>query len=94
MIDPQLLGEVLLFILSNAPPYPGVLSGYVSQPMPGVHYPPGESPEACYARLLVTHLTSRSAVQRQGAGTDKLYGLFGPWIFFWLLATKQIYFTM
>ncbi|XP_045616900.2 TATA-binding protein-associated factor 172 isoform X2 [Procambarus clarkii] len=46
----------------------GCLSQYVIKPMPGVEYPPEETPDLCYVRLLIAHLSSRSAVQRLGAG--------------------------
>ncbi|MPC08117.1 TATA-binding protein-associated factor 172 [Portunus trituberculatus] len=46
----------------------GSLSCVVSQPMPGLEYPPDEGPMECYAKLLVAHLVSRSALQRFGAG--------------------------
>ncbi|KAK8401952.1 hypothetical protein O3P69_001209 [Scylla paramamosain] len=46
----------------------GSLSCVVSQPMPGLEYPPAEGPMECYAKLLVAHLASRSALQRFGAG--------------------------
>ena len=36
--------------------------------MPGLEYPPDEGPMECYAKLLVAHLASRSALQRFGAG--------------------------
>lgn len=43
----------------------GTLSFYVSQPLDGVVYPPGiESPVDCYAKLLLFHLKSKSAIQR------------------------------
>ncbi|XP_053648070.2 TATA-binding protein-associated factor 172 isoform X2 [Cherax quadricarinatus] len=46
----------------------GCLSQYVIKPMPGVEYPPEDTPVLCYVRLLIAHLSSRSAVQRLGAG--------------------------
>ena len=43
----------------------GVLSQYIVQPMPGLSYTPEmETPVECYAKLLLVHLTSRSATQR------------------------------
>ncbi|XP_064478043.1 TATA-binding protein-associated factor 172-like [Ornithodoros turicata] len=47
----------------------GVLSGYVTQPMPGTHLEAAttdatESPVECYARLVLFHLRSKSALQR------------------------------
>lgn len=36
--------------------------------MPGVDYPPDDTPVLCYVRLLTAHLSSRSAVQRLGTG--------------------------
>lgn len=36
--------------------------------MPGLDYAQDEGPMECYARLLVAHLASRSALQRFGAG--------------------------
>lgn len=47
---------------------PGCLSNYVIKPMPGIVYPPEETPVLCYIRLLIAHLSSRSAVQRLAAG--------------------------
>lgn len=46
----------------------GCLSNYVIKPMPGIVYPPEETPVLCYIRLLIAHLSSRSAVQRLAAG--------------------------
>ncbi|KAG0420613.1 hypothetical protein HPB47_003393 [Ixodes persulcatus] len=44
----------------------GLLSGPVTRPMPGLEQPPppSESPVECYARLLLFHLGSKSALQR------------------------------
>ncbi|XP_068240504.1 TATA-binding protein-associated factor 172 [Palaemon carinicauda] len=47
----------------------GRLSQYLIKPMPGVEYPPDETPDICYIRILVTHLCSRSSVQRMTAGS-------------------------
>ncbi|XP_042211205.1 TATA-binding protein-associated factor 172-like [Homarus americanus] len=46
----------------------GRLSQYVIKPMPGVEYPPEDTPVMCYVRILLAHLVSQSAVQRLGAG--------------------------
>ncbi|XP_071538423.1 TATA-binding protein-associated factor 172 isoform X2 [Panulirus ornatus] len=46
----------------------GRLSQYVIKPMPGIDYSPDDTPVLCYVRLLIAHLSSRSAVQRLGAG--------------------------
>ncbi|KAK3864165.1 hypothetical protein Pcinc_030121 [Petrolisthes cinctipes] len=45
----------------------GGLSQYVIQPMPGIDYSAEETPVLCYVRLLVAHLSCRSAIQRLGA---------------------------
>ncbi|CAN8003098.1 unnamed protein product [Ixodes hexagonus] len=47
----------------------GLLSGRVTRPMPGLEQapPPSESPVQCYARLLLFHLGSKSALQRSMA---------------------------
>lgn len=47
----------------------GLLSHYVVQPAPGVIYPPDvPSPALCYAKVLLAHLNSRSALQRTLVG--------------------------
>ncbi|XP_076043200.1 histone acetyltransferase 1 isoform X2 [Oratosquilla oratoria] len=46
----------------------GKLSIYVIKPMPGVEYSPEDTPVQCYERLLLAHLTSRSALQRMAVG--------------------------
>lgn len=46
----------------------GNLSYYITQPMPSVEYPPDQTPILCYVRLLTTHLSSRSGIQRYVAG--------------------------
>lgn len=47
----------------------GLLSYYVIQPAPGVVYTPDiPSPTICYAKVLLAHLNSRSALQRTIAG--------------------------
>lgn len=47
----------------------GLLSYYVVQPAPGVTYTPDiPSPSLCYAKVLLAHLNSRSALQRTVAG--------------------------
>lgn len=47
----------------------GLLSYYVVQPAPGVTYTPDiPSPALCYAKVLLAHLNSRSALQRTVAG--------------------------
>ncbi|GAB1865965.1 TATA-binding protein-associated factor 172 [Camponotus japonicus] len=47
----------------------GLLSHYVVQPAPGVIYPPDvPSPAVCYAKVLLAHLNSRSALQRTVVG--------------------------
>ncbi|XP_076242888.1 histone acetyltransferase 1 [Calliopsis andreniformis] len=47
----------------------GLLSHYVVQPAPGVIYTPDiPSPALCYAKVLLAHLNSRSALQRTVAG--------------------------
>lgn len=47
----------------------GLLSHYVVQPAPGVIYTPDiPSPSLCYAKVLLAHLNSRSALQRTVAG--------------------------
>lgn len=47
----------------------GLLSYYVVQPAPGVVYTPDvPSPTVCYAKVLLAHLNSRSALQRTVAG--------------------------
>ncbi|XP_078035668.1 histone acetyltransferase 1 isoform X2 [Augochlora pura] len=47
----------------------GLLSHYVVQPAPGVTYTPDiPSPALCYAKVLLAHLNSRSALQRTIAG--------------------------
>ncbi|XP_029035217.1 TATA-binding protein-associated factor 172 [Osmia bicornis bicornis] len=47
----------------------GLLSHYVVQPAPGVTYTPDiPSPAICYAKVLLAHLNSRSALQRTVAG--------------------------
>ncbi|XP_015610317.1 TATA-binding protein-associated factor 172 [Cephus cinctus] len=47
----------------------GLLSRYVVQPAPGVIYTPDiPSPALCYAKVLLAHLTSRSALQRTIVG--------------------------
>ncbi|XP_015435871.1 PREDICTED: TATA-binding protein-associated factor 172 [Dufourea novaeangliae] len=47
----------------------GWLSHYVVQPAPGVTYTPDiPSPALCYAKVLLAHLNSRSALQRTVAG--------------------------
>ena len=46
----------------------GSLSHYITQPMPGAQYSSDQDPVLCYNRLLVSHLASRSALQRIGAG--------------------------
>ncbi|OXU18742.1 hypothetical protein TSAR_003060 [Trichomalopsis sarcophagae] len=47
----------------------GLLSGYVVKPAPGLVYTPEiASPELCYAKVLLAHLHSRSALQRMLAG--------------------------
>ncbi|XP_077552416.1 TATA-binding protein-associated factor 172-like isoform X1 [Haemaphysalis longicornis] len=42
----------------------GLLSGFVTLPMPGLEVPPVESPVESFARLMLFHLTSKSALQR------------------------------
>jgi TATA-binding protein-associated factor len=43
----------------------GLLSGYVVKPAPGLIYTPEiPSPSICYAKVLLAHLNSRSALQR------------------------------
>lgn len=47
----------------------GLLSHYVVQPAPGVTYTPDiPSPALCYAKVLLAHLNSRSALQRTIVG--------------------------
>ncbi|XP_012144007.1 histone acetyltransferase 1 isoform X2 [Megachile rotundata] len=47
----------------------GLLSHYVVQPAPGVTYTPDiPSPAICYAKVLLAHLNSRSALQRTVVG--------------------------
>lgn len=47
----------------------GLLSHYVVQPAPGVIYTPDTpSPALCYAKVLLAHLNSRSALQRTVVG--------------------------
>lgn len=47
----------------------GLLSHYVVQPAPGVIYPSDvPSPAICYAKVLLAHLNSRSALQRTVVG--------------------------
>lgn len=47
----------------------GLLSRYVVKPAPGVVYTPDiPSPSLCYAKVLLAHLNSRSALQRTVAG--------------------------
>ncbi|XP_011155446.1 TATA-binding protein-associated factor 172 isoform X2 [Solenopsis invicta] len=47
----------------------GLLSYYVVQPAPDVVYPPDvPSPALCYAKVLLAHLNSRSALQRTVVG--------------------------
>ncbi|XP_046829454.1 TATA-binding protein-associated factor 172 [Vespa crabro] len=47
----------------------GLLSHYIVQPAPGVIYTPDiPSPAVCYAKVLLAHLNSRSALQRTVAG--------------------------
>lgn len=47
----------------------GLLSHYVVQPAPGVIYTPDIlSPSLCYAKVLLAHLNSRSALQRTIVG--------------------------
>ncbi|KAH0951944.1 hypothetical protein HN011_003883 [Eciton burchellii] len=47
----------------------GLLSHYVVLPAPGVIYPPDiPSPALCYAKVLLVHLNSRSALQRTVVG--------------------------
>ncbi|XP_074093959.1 histone acetyltransferase 1 [Cotesia typhae] len=47
----------------------GLLSRYVVKPAPGVIYTPDiPSPALCYARVLLAHLASRSALQRTVVG--------------------------
>ncbi|XP_048263211.1 TATA-binding protein-associated factor 172 isoform X2 [Bombus terrestris] len=47
----------------------GLLSHYVVQPAPGVTYTPDIlSPSLCYAKVLLAHLNSRSALQRTIVG--------------------------
>nr|XP_012231166.1 PREDICTED: TATA-binding protein-associated factor 172 [Linepithema humile] len=47
----------------------GLLSHYVVQPAPGVVYTPDmPSPALCYAKVLLAHLNSRSALQRTVVG--------------------------
>jgi len=47
----------------------GLLSHYVVQPAPGVLYTPDmPSPALCYAKVLLAHLNSRSALQRTVVG--------------------------
>lgn len=47
----------------------GLLSHYVVQPAPGVVYLPDmPSPALCYAKVLLAHLNSRSALQRTVVG--------------------------
>ncbi|XP_077491281.1 histone acetyltransferase 1 isoform X2 [Amblyomma americanum] len=47
----------------------GLLSGLVTQPMPGLEVPPVESPVESYARLVLFHLASKSALQRMMTAT-------------------------
>ncbi|KAH6943674.1 hypothetical protein HPB50_025066 [Hyalomma asiaticum] len=42
----------------------GLLSGFVTRPMPGLEVPPVESPMESFARLMLFHLASKSALQR------------------------------
>lgn len=42
----------------------GLLSGFVTQLMPGLEVPPVESPVESFARLMLFHLASKSALQR------------------------------
>lgn len=42
----------------------GLLSGFVTRPMPGLEVPPVESPVESFARLVLFHLASKSALQR------------------------------
>ncbi|EZA58663.1 TATA-binding protein-associated factor 172 isoform X2 [Ooceraea biroi] len=52
----------------------GLLSHYVVQPAPGVVYPPDvPSPALCYAKVLLAHLNSRSALQRTVVGLTMSY---------------------
>lgn len=52
----------------------GLLSHYVVQPAPGVVYPPDvPSPALCYAKVLLAHLNSRSALQRTIVGLTMSY---------------------
>ncbi|XP_066592225.1 TATA-binding protein-associated factor 172 [Prorops nasuta] len=47
----------------------GLLSHYIVQPAPGVIYTPDiPSPSLCYAKVLLAHLNSRSALQRTLVG--------------------------
>lgn len=47
----------------------GLLSKYVVKPAPGVVYTPEiPSPSECYAKVLLAHLNSRSALQRTVVG--------------------------
>lgn len=47
----------------------GLLSHYIVQPAPGVIYTPDiPSPALCYAKVLLAHLNSRSALQRTVVG--------------------------
>lgn len=47
----------------------GRLSQYIIKPMPGVEYLPDETPDICYMRILISHLRSRSSIQRMAAGS-------------------------
>ncbi|XP_033211353.1 TATA-binding protein-associated factor 172 isoform X2 [Belonocnema kinseyi] len=52
----------------------GLLSSYVVMPAPGVIYTPDiPSPALCYAKVLMAHLNSRSALQRIVAGLTMAY---------------------
>ena len=52
----------------------GLLSSYVVMPAPGVVYTPEiPSPALCYAKVLMAHLNSRSALQRMVAGLTMAY---------------------
>lgn len=52
----------------------GLLSHYVVQPAPGVIYTPDiPSPALCYAKVLLAHLNSRSALQRTVVGLTMSY---------------------
>ncbi|XP_012284327.1 TATA-binding protein-associated factor 172 isoform X2 [Orussus abietinus] len=55
----------------------GLLSRYVVQFAPGVVYTPDiPSPALCYAKVLLAHLTSRSALQRTVAGLTMAHWAF------------------